>query len=235
MKYGDIKNSFIENGFAVVPKLFDEETISIANNLLKDFDYSKINDAVFDEGGNIPKYFQGINSHMKYFNKFLSSKLLITAEELLNQEVYFNDLELHNKLPKIGTFTPSHQDNFYFCLSPPDCVTAYIALSPQNEENGGLSFVPGSHKQGTQIHKPSDTKAFSSYLECDLTNYNCPNLNPGDTVFHHANTVHFASANTSDQMRTSLSIRIPGVNAKKSEKLLTIYEEYKKNNRKPKI
>jgi phytanoyl-CoA hydroxylase len=232
LDFTDITNSFLKNGFVVVPKLFDEETTSVANDLLSNFDYSKNNNIVFDEGGNIPKYFQGINTHIKYFNKFLSSTLLNIVKELLNQEVYFNDLELHNKLPKIGTSTPSHQDNFYFCLSPPDCVTAYIALSPQNEENGGLSFVPGSHKQETQMHKPSDTKAFSSYFECDLTNYTCPNLNPGDTIFHHANTVHFASTNTSDQIRTSLSVRIPGVNAKKSEKLSILYEKYKKNNRK---
>lgn len=233
MEIDTIKNTFLENGFVVIPKLFDEETISTAKNLLNDFDYSKVHDVVFDEGGKLPKYFQGINSEIKYFNKFLSSKLLNTAKVLLDQEVYFNDLELHNKLPKIGTFTPSHQDNFYFCLSPPDCVTAYIAISPQNEDNGGLSFIPGSHKQDTKIHKPSDTKAFSSYIDCDLTNYICPDLNPGDTIFHHANTIHFANANTSNHIRTSLSIRIPGVNAKKSKKLLSIYENYKKNNRKP--
>jgi len=232
MENDKIKDSFLNNGFVVVPKLFDEETISIAKNLLGDFDYSKTPDVVFDEGGKLPKYFQGINSYIKYFNRFLSSKLLNTAKILLDQEVYFNDLELHNKLPKIGTFTPPHQDNFYFCLSPPDCVTAYIALSPQNENNGGLSFIPGSHKQDTLIHKPSDTKAFSSYIECDLTNYICPDLNPGDTIFHHVNTIHFAKDNTSDDIRTSLSIRIPGVNAKKSEKLFAIYEEYRKNNRK---
>jgi hypothetical protein len=231
----EIKDQFAQNGFFVAPKLFDEETISTANNLLRDFDYSKVTDVISDESGQLPKYFQGINSHIKYFNKFLSSRLLNIGSILLNQDVYFNDLELHNKIPKIGTDTPPHQDNFYFCLDPPDCVTAYIALSPQNENNGGLSFIPGSHKQETLIHKPSDTKAFSSYLECDLTNYICPDLMPGDTIFHHAKTIHFANANSSDNIRTSLSVRIPGVNAKISTKLLTIYEQYKKNNRKQKV
>ena len=86
MENDKIKDSFLNNGFVVVPKLFDEETISIAKNLLGDFDYSKIPDVVFDEGGKLPKYWQGINSYIKYFNRFFSSKLLNTAKILLDQE-----------------------------------------------------------------------------------------------------------------------------------------------------
>ena len=109
-----IKNLFLDNGFVVVPKLFEEETISTTKNLINDFDYSKISDLVFDEGGKLPKYLNGLNYHIKYLNNFFSSKLLNLAKVLLDQEVYFNILELHNKLPEIGTFTPPHQDNFYW-------------------------------------------------------------------------------------------------------------------------
>src|SRR5690625_3033788 len=77
-------------------------------------------------------------------------------------------MEIQNKVPKQGTFTPAHQDNFYFQLSPPSSLTAYIPLEMHNAKvNGGLKFLKGTNKLGTLNHKSSTVKAFSSLLELE--------------------------------------------------------------------
>jgi phytanoyl-CoA hydroxylase len=71
---------------------------------------------------------------------------------------------LHDKAPKYGTITPFHQDNYYSCLKPPYFVTCYVALDAQSSENGGISYVKGSHLGGVLPHVMGTTKAFSSAL-----------------------------------------------------------------------
>ena len=68
--------------------------------------------------------------------------------------------------PKLagGTSTHWHQDNFYFKLSPPNCLTVWMALDPIDGSNGLLNYVPGSHLEGVQPHHGSNILGFSQSL-----------------------------------------------------------------------
>ena len=139
-------------------------------------------------------------------------------------------MEIHNKVPFKGTITPAHQDNFYFQLNPPSALTAYIPIELHNSEiNGGLKFLVGSNKNGVVDHSATKVKAFSSLINLDdFSEYEIygTDLEAGHIVFHHANTIHFASSNKSKFSRRSFSVRFNGVSAKKDN---VMSEKYSKN------
>jgi phytanoyl-CoA hydroxylase len=55
-------------------------------------------------------------------------------------------VETFNKPARIGSGVPYHQDNAYFCQSPPDMLTVWIAIDAVTEANGPVFFVKGSHR-----------------------------------------------------------------------------------------
>lgn len=230
-----MEKSFKEEGFVVIKDFFDKDVIEKIRQEIISFDKWDLvreKDVVW-EGEEVArefKYIQNLNYYVPGCHKVLTNKLFTTVSKLLEEEIYFVNMEIHNKVPEKGSYTPAHQDNFYFQLSPPSTLTAYIPLEMHKAEvNGGLQFLKGTHKLGTLNHKSSKVKAFSSLLELDNPEqYETfkTNLDAGDIVFHHANTVHFADENKSQYHRRSLSLRFNGVSAKVDPE---IREQYKKN------
>ena len=229
-----MKQSFNESGFIVIKNFFDESLISQIKQALDEYsDYQNIRtkDIVWEQEETKDfKYIQNVNYYIPICHRLISNKLLKTVSELLGEDSYFMNMEIHNKVPFKGTYTPAHQDNFYFRLSPPSALTAYIPIELHNATiNGGLKFLVGSNKLGTIDHTSSKVKAFSSLLELDgIGDFDVyhTDLQPGDIVFHHANTVHFADANESEFSRRSFSVRLNGLSAKVDPKM---HEKYAKN------
>lgn len=239
-----MKQQFNKDGFIVIENFFDNEVIEEIKSDIVSFDKWDImrdKDVVFEgkESDREFKYIQNINYYVPKCHKVLTNKLFDKVAELLDEEIYFVNMEIHNKVPNKGTFTPAHQDNFYFQLSPPSSLTAYIPLEMHNAEvNGGLKFLKGTNKLGTLNHKSSTVKAFSSLLELDnpedYEEYGT-DIGPGDIVFHHANTVHYADGNKSDHHRRSLSLRFNGVSATIDPEIRNQYKENYKVNRKSEL
>lgn len=235
-----MEKQFNDDGFIVIKNFFDKDIIEEIKEAIVSFDRwdtMRDKDVVFegDESDRDYKYIQNINYYVPKCHKVLTNNLFDTVAKLLGEDINFVNMEIHNKTPKKGTFTPAHQDNFYFQLSPPSSLTAYIPLEIHKAEvNGGLKFLKGSNKLGTLNHKKSTVKAFSSLLELDnpdqFETYNT-DLDAGDIVFHHANTVHFADGNQSNHHRRSLSLRFNGVSAKIDPKIREQYKENYKVNR----
>lgn len=229
-----MKKFFNKNGFLVIKNFIDISIINEIKDKLDSFSYyhniiSK--DVVWeDKESNEYKYIQNINYYIAETNKLISTKLINTVSELLDEEAYFFNMEIHNKVPFKGTLTPAHQDNFYFQLKPPSALTAYIPIELHDSEiNGGLKFLVGSNKNGVVDHSASKVKAFSSLINLDdFSEYETygTKLEAGDIVFHHANTIHFADSNNSELSRRSFSVRFNGVSAKKDN---VLSEKYSKN------
>lgn len=231
---------FKEDGFVVIKDFFNTEMIEKIKQSIINFDQWEIvrdKDVVFEgtpEERDF-KYIQNVNYYVPECHKVLTNKLFSTVSNLLEEEIYFVNMEIHNKVPEKGTFTPAHQDNFYFQLSPPSTLTAYVPLELHNADiNGGLKFLKGTNKLGTLNHKSSKVKAFSSLLELDnpedFEEYGT-DLQAGDIVFHHGNTVHYADGNSSKHHRRSLSIRFNGVSAVIDENIRNQYKDNYKLNR----
>jgi ectoine hydroxylase-related dioxygenase (phytanoyl-CoA dioxygenase family) len=230
-----MEQNFKEDGFLIIRDFFSTELIDEIKAAIASFDKYDLlrsKDVVWegDEADRDYKYIQNINYYVPACHKVLTNRLFDVISGLLEEDVYFVNMEIHNKVPHKGSITPMHQDNFYFQLSPPSTLTAYIPLEMHKAiVNGGLQFLKGTQELGTLNHNSSKVKAFSSLLELDNPeDYEVykTDLKAGDIVFHHGNTVHFADENKSEFHRRSLSLRFNGVSAKTDP---AIREQYKKN------
>lgn len=131
------------------------------------------------------------------------------AESLLQESVEAMGVEWFNKPPGCSQATPPHQDNFYFCLRPPQVLTLWLALDDIHEANGCLRYVRGSHRHGLLEHQPTGTLGFSQGI-VDYEPWQAQEqavcVRAGDLLVHHGNTIHRADANVSESPRRSLAI-----------------------------
>ena len=80
---------------------------------------------------------------------------------LVHGEPVLVGVETFNKPARIGSGVPYHQDNAYFCQTPPDMLTVWIAIDAVTEANGPVFFVRGSHHAGMLPTKPSGVRGNS--------------------------------------------------------------------------
>jgi phytanoyl-CoA hydroxylase len=144
------------------------------------------------------------------------------AEALLGEQATADPPEWFNKPPGTNHVTPPHQDNFYFCLTPPNVVTIWLALDAVDAENGCLRYVRGSHLSGYRKHAKSKILGFSQgitdYTPDDFTREVPILLRPGDAVAHYGMTIHRADANLSaTRQRRSFAIVYRGVSCQRDQ------------------
>jgi phytanoyl-CoA hydroxylase len=60
------------------------------------------------------------------------------------------------KKPDTDASFPWHQDNGYAYVEPQQYLTCWIALTDATEDNGCPWVVPGMHRMGTLLHRPSE-------------------------------------------------------------------------------
>lgn len=106
-----------------------------------------------------------------------------------------------------GGFTPWHADQYYWPLSSPNCITAWIPLQAVPQEMGPLAFCIGSQK--ILAHRDLEISDQSEALiETNLKNYP-KDVTPyelGEVSFHAGWTFHRAGPNQTDQMRRVMTI-----------------------------
>jgi phytanoyl-CoA hydroxylase len=144
------------------------------------------------------------------------------AAALVGEAVEAQEPEWFNKPPGTDHATPPHQDNYYFCLRPPNVVTLWLALDPVDEENGCLRYLPGSHRQGIRPHAATTVVGFSQgisdYGPLDKAREQTIVLAPGDLVAHHGETIHRADANRSAaRNRRAFAMVFRGVSCRRDE------------------
>ena len=141
---------------------------------------------------NCDPFFESYRSNLRWHD---------LAFALVGEPVKANPPLWVNKPACTNHATPPHQDNRYYCLTPPNFVMILVALQPMTRENGCLHYVRASHKQGPRPHGISGVLGFSQGLtDCgpdDIAGEVAVELQAGDAVCHHAETVHWANANQS--------------------------------------
>lgn len=150
------------------------------------------------------------------------------GETLLGEDVLVQEPEWFNKPPGTEHVTPPHQDNFYFCLTPPNVLTVWLALDRVDEENGCLRYVAGSHREGLRPHAPTAVLGFSQgiadYSDADRSREQIVRLEQGDAVVHYGNTIHRADANHSrDRQRRAFAMVMRGASCRRDDQA---YERY---------
>ncbi len=204
--------AFERDGFLYKPALFDREEIGLLQRLTQeDAAIERAMGCVADSQGNANEIFGFAGTPPDLLGAFIRvARLVETASDLVGgQELY----HWHSKL----TFKPSgsqgcwdwHQDYGSWYKDgalTPDSLTAMIAVTPIDRENGCVELVHGSHRCGRLDHMAvgqangADPERVAWLLErndrvlCEL--------DPGDCVFFHSNTLHASGPNNSQRPRT---------------------------------
>jgi phytanoyl-CoA hydroxylase len=150
------------------------------------------------------------------------------AETLLGESAVAEQPEWFNKPPGTAHVTPPHQDNYYFCLTPPRVLTIWLALDDVDAENGCLRYVAGSHQRGFRTHSRSSILGFSQgitdYKGDDFSREVAVTLRSGDAVAHHGMTIHRADANLSaTRHRRSFAMVFKGVSCQRDDAAYATY------------
>jgi len=153
--------------------------------------------------------------------------ILALVAPLVHGEPVLVGVETFNKPARIGSGVPYHQDNAYFCQTPPDMLTVWIAVDEVTEANGPVFFVKGSHKGGMQPTKPSGIRGNSIGLATapfvSLADQFCGLLHPGDATIHHCETIHHSAPNETEHSRLGLLLVYRGSHTETDPKLKAAY------------
>ena len=204
---------FSLDGFLVIRKLLDVEETTLTLQAARQDESIRINAmAVIDT--------QGRSTNLSLWNHpgddiygaiCRSRRVVDSMEQLLDGEVYHYHSKLSAKEPKVGGAWEWHQDYGYWyqngCLFP-DLASVFIALDPATRENGCLQLLRGSHRIGRVEHGRfgSQTGADPERVEAAIQRLDkvyCE-MEPGDAVFFHGNTLHSSDANNSEMPRWGL-------------------------------
>ncbi len=209
----DQLQQFHTDGYYVVKNLFDSEEI----DLLKK---TAVEDRMLDqqsfgrddgEGGSVRLSLWNHPGDTIYGMFARCHRIVDTAEQILEDEVYHYHSKMILKDAKIGGAWAWHQDYGYWYqngLLYPDLISVFIAVDPSTKLNGCLQVIKGSHKMGRVNHiltgdqSGADMERVKEALKRMELVY--VEMEPGDAVFFHSNTLHRSDQNKSDMSRWSL-------------------------------
>ena len=139
------------------------------------------------------------------------SRVVNPVEQVLDGEVYLYHSKVTMKEPRTGGAWAWHQDYGYWynngCLFP-DMASVMLALDPCTRENGCLQVLDGSHRLGRIDHvKVGDqTGADPERVKeaCKVLPLVYCEMEPGDGLLFHCNTLHRSDQNHSEYRRTTI-------------------------------
>ncbi len=141
-----------------------------------------------------------------------NGRILDAVESILGHNILVAGTTLFIKEPENSGFISWHQDARYIGLEPHNWVTAWLALTDVNENNGCMRMVPGSHKQPLLDH--IDTYEQDNMLtrgqtvpDVDEAQTDPVILRPGQLSLHHPRVVHGSGANLSSERRVGFAIQ----------------------------
>ena len=141
-----------------------------------------------------------------------NSKILDAVESIIGKDILVGGTTLFIKDPDKKGFVSWHQDAKYIGFEPYNWVTAWLAITDANEENGCMRMWSGSHKEKIKDHR--DTYNENNLLTRGQTVQNVPIekttpniLKAGQLSLHHPMIVHGSGPNKSNQRRIGFVIQ----------------------------
>ena len=141
-----------------------------------------------------------------------NSKILDAVQSLIGKNILVCGTTLFIKNPKENGFVSFHQDAKYIGLEPYNWVTAWVAITDSNEQNGCMRMWSGSHKDNLKDHDQKFNKG--NLLTRGQTVNDVPEhetkaliLSAGQMSLHHPKTVHGSGLNKSNDRRIGFVIQ----------------------------
>ena len=141
-----------------------------------------------------------------------NSKLLDAVESIIGKNILVCGTTLFIKNPNQQGFVSYHQDAKYIGLEPHNWVTAWVAITDSNENNGCMRMWSGSHKDNLKEHDQKFNEG--NLLTRGQTVKNIPKdnttplvLKAGQMSLHHPMVVHGSDLNKSNDRRIGFVIQ----------------------------
>jgi len=145
-------------------------------------------------------------------NVCLNNKVLDAVESIIGKNILICGTTLFIKNANEKGFVSFHQDAKYIGLEPHNWVTAWIAVTNSNEENGCMRMWPGSHKEDLKNHEQKFDE--NNLLTRGQTIENVPIeetdpvvLKAGQMSLHHPTVVHGSGLNRSNDRRIGFVVQ----------------------------
>ena len=139
-------------------------------------------------------------------------KILDAVESIIGRDILVCGTTLFIKNPDKKGFVSFHQDAKYIGLEPFNWVTAWLAVTDANEENGCMRMWNGSHKEDLQFHNQKFDE--NNLLTRGQTVENVPIektspviLKAGQLSLHHPKIIHGSGLNKSKDRRIGFAIQ----------------------------
>lgn len=217
---------FKNEGYVVIPQLFSageaafylDHFMRLRENGRYEGDWEGI-DADSDDP--LKKYPRMI--HMHRWDRvsrdwLLENRLRLALSALMQEEPLAVQTMLYFK-PAGARGQALHQDQYFLRVQPGECMAAWMALDPCDEENGCMQVVPGSHELPLLCAEQADTNTSFTDVSVSLPAGMQPvpvRMQPGDVLFFNGMMIHGSFPNTSqDRFRRSLIGHYISANAEK--------------------
>src|SRR5260221_10317578 len=139
--------------------------------------------------------------------------ILDALEDLYGPDLLCWSSNFFIKEAETPSFVSWHQDSTYGCLSKPDVISAWVALTHSAAENGAMAVIPGTHTLDQVPHRDTFdrhnllTRGQEIAVEVDETKQVLLTLRPGEMSLHHVRLVHGSPPNPSADRRIGYAIR----------------------------
>ena len=199
-------------------KKYNEKGFIAPINVLSKEEVYEIRKEIEDIENKWPNELEGLGRNYVHlispvFDKIChNSKILDAVESIIGKNILICGTTLFVKNPHEKGFVSFHQDAKYIGLEPRNWVTAWIAVTDSNEENGCVRMWPGSHKDNLKHHSQKFDE--NNLLTRGQTVENIPMnetvpviLKAGQMSLHHPTIVHGSDLNKSNDRRIGFVIQ----------------------------
>jgi ectoine hydroxylase-related dioxygenase (phytanoyl-CoA dioxygenase family) len=204
-----------EEGFVVVPGLFDREDLRAAENAIDELTERAVKDSanlaeVLElepepvEGRRVPRrLYNPFLAHEGFRSIATHEKLLGCIEDLIGPHIDIQHSKLNMKPAHVGSVVEWHQDLPFFPHTNDDLVSTLVYLDDATKENGCLEVVPRMH--GSYLEHVDEDGYFTGIISQELDGPRIPlEGQAGSVILMHPLTPHGSLPNRSTKARRTL-------------------------------
>lgn len=147
------------------------------------------------------------------YNLTIHPAILDIVSCVIGANILVHSTTIFCKYPHDRAYVPWHQDGYYWGLSAPKVVSAWVALSDSHSANGCMRILPSTHNRTRahiERHHPHNMlfstgstvqEAVDESQAVDVV------LRAGEMSLHHVDAIHGSQPNVSDEKRIGFAIR----------------------------